>query len=166
MNGSRKFAVEDVFAALFCIVRHTLAAYKASVWSCDRLIWSCQVMDNGSSRFSVRQVLESRRRSSNMANVPENGILETKLDVSAPPGELVLTVPSGGQLGPRRSLVHMTREALPRMANYRNLLSVQAAQRPTLGELHEGVKEAKVSAQNTESRIYVDLVRKIKLVVI
>jgi len=91
-----------------------------------------------SSRFSVRQVMENRRRGSNMANVPENGILETSLNVEQEPSP-------APQLGPRRSLVHMTREALPRMANYRNLLSVQAAQRPTLGELHEGVKEAKVS---------------------
>lgn len=114
-------------------------------------------MDQGS-RFSVRQVLESRRRSmSNMANVPENGILETKLSMetsTAASGESAAPT----QLGPRRSLVHMTREALPRMANYRNLLSVQAAQRPTLGELHEGVKEAKVSAQKRNIFTRVDCV--------
>jgi len=106
-------------------------------------------MDKGS-RFSVRQVLESRRRSmSNMANVPENGILETKLSMETSTAASGESAPAAAstQLGPRRSLVHMTREALPRMANYRNLLSVQAAQRPTLGELHEGVKEAKVSAR-------------------
>ncbi|CAB3385412.1 Hypothetical predicted protein [Cloeon dipterum] len=94
-------------------------------------------MDGGSgSRFSVRQVMESRRRSSFMADVPENGVLETSM--SADPEQ-----PTPAQMGPRRSLVHMTREALPRMANYRNLRSFRAAQRPTLGELHEGVKEAK-----------------------
>ncbi|XP_059486359.1 bumetanide-sensitive sodium-(potassium)-chloride cotransporter [Neocloeon triangulifer] len=88
-----------------------------------------------SSRFSVRQVIETRRRNSNMADVPENGVLETNLSMDPQP--------SAAHLGPRRSLVHMTREALPRMDNYRNLLSIQAAQRPTLGELHEGVKDDK-----------------------
>ena len=30
----------------------------------------------------------------------------------------------------------MTREALPRVDNYRNMMSIQAACRPTLDELH------------------------------
>jgi hypothetical protein len=70
-----------------------------------------------------------------MEDVPENGVLETSLSMEVPPP------PSG----PRRSLVHMTREALPRVGNYRNRLSIQAAQRPTLGELHEGDAEPTVS---------------------
>jgi len=37
-----------------------------------------------------------------------------------------------------QSLEHYTNEALPKMENYRNMLSFQAAQRPTLDELHEG----------------------------
>lgn len=45
----------------------------------------------------------------------------------------------------KRSLAQMTREALPRMDNYRNLMSVAAVQRPTIGELYEGVEEEKVS---------------------
>lgn len=36
----------------------------------------------------------------------------------------------------RKSLRHMTREALPRLDNYRNILSIQAAHRPSLDELH------------------------------
>ncbi|XP_045467034.1 bumetanide-sensitive sodium-(potassium)-chloride cotransporter isoform X2 [Harmonia axyridis] len=35
-----------------------------------------------------------------------------------------------------KSFRHMTREALPRMENYRNIMSLQAANRPTLEELH------------------------------
>ena len=31
---------------------------------------------------------------------------------------------------------HFTREALPRLDNYRNIMSIQAAYRPTLDELH------------------------------
>ncbi|KAJ8919031.1 hypothetical protein NQ315_016937 [Exocentrus adspersus] len=31
---------------------------------------------------------------------------------------------------------HLTREALPRLDNYRNIMSIQAANRPTLDELH------------------------------
>lgn len=31
---------------------------------------------------------------------------------------------------------HFTREALPRLDNYRNILSIQAAHRPSLDELH------------------------------
>ncbi|XP_050296584.1 bumetanide-sensitive sodium-(potassium)-chloride cotransporter [Anthonomus grandis grandis] len=35
-----------------------------------------------------------------------------------------------------KSLRHLTREALPRVDNYRNIMSLQAANRPTLDELH------------------------------
>uniref|UniRef100_A0A0A9WLJ8 Bumetanide-sensitive sodium-(Potassium)-chloride cotransporter n=1 Tax=Lygus hesperus TaxID=30085 RepID=A0A0A9WLJ8_LYGHE len=35
-----------------------------------------------------------------------------------------------------KSFRHFTREALPRMDNYRNIMSIQAAARPTLEELH------------------------------
>ncbi|XP_039291807.1 bumetanide-sensitive sodium-(potassium)-chloride cotransporter-like isoform X3 [Nilaparvata lugens] len=35
-----------------------------------------------------------------------------------------------------KSFRHMTREALPRLDNYRNIMSIQAAYRPTLDELH------------------------------
>ncbi|CAG9765408.1 unnamed protein product [Ceutorhynchus assimilis] len=35
-----------------------------------------------------------------------------------------------------RSLRRLTREALPRLDNYRNIMSIQAANRPTLDELH------------------------------
>ncbi|XP_018915712.2 bumetanide-sensitive sodium-(potassium)-chloride cotransporter [Bemisia tabaci] len=38
--------------------------------------------------------------------------------------------------GYAKSFRHLTREALPRMDNYRNIMSIQAAYRPTLDELH------------------------------
>ncbi|KAF7264520.1 hypothetical protein GWI33_023114, partial [Rhynchophorus ferrugineus] len=38
--------------------------------------------------------------------------------------------------GVNKSLRHMTREALPRLDNYRNIMSIQAANRPTLDELY------------------------------
>ncbi|XP_054285767.1 solute carrier family 12 member 1-like [Macrosteles quadrilineatus] len=38
-----------------------------------------------------------------------------------------------------KSFRHFTREALPRMDNYRNIMSIQAAYRPTLDELHQGM---------------------------
>lgn len=40
---------------------------------------------------------------------------------------------------------HFTREALPRMDNYRNILSIQAAHRPTLDELHNATMTNKVN---------------------
>lgn len=46
--------------------------------------------------------------------------------------------------GPKRkkSLIQLTREALPRLENYRN--SRKAVKRPSLGELHEGEEINKV----------------------
>ncbi|XP_063980196.1 bumetanide-sensitive sodium-(potassium)-chloride cotransporter [Diachasmimorpha longicaudata] len=41
-----------------------------------------------------------------------------------------------GEQETKKSLRHMTREALPRLDNYRNILSIQAAHRPSLDELH------------------------------
>lgn len=40
---------------------------------------------------------------------------------------------------------HFTREALPRLDNYRNIMSIQAAYRPTLDELHNASFTRKVS---------------------
>lgn len=39
---------------------------------------------------------------------------------------------------------HFTREALPRLDNYRNILSVQAVYRPTLDDLHNATMSFKV----------------------
>lgn len=36
-----------------------------------------------------------------------------------------------------KSFRHFTREALPRVDNYRNIMSIQAVYRPTLDDLHE-----------------------------
>lgn len=43
-----------------------------------------------------------------------------------------------------KSLRHLTREALPRLDNYRNILSIQAGHRPTLDELHNDTIHEKV----------------------
>lgn len=43
-----------------------------------------------------------------------------------------------------KSFRHFTREALPRMDNYRNIMSIQAAVRPTLEELHNETEHVKV----------------------
>jgi solute carrier family 12 sodium/potassium/chloride transporter 2 len=43
-----------------------------------------------------------------------------------------------------KSFRHFTREALPRMDNYRNIMSIQAAHRPTLEELHNETLHGKV----------------------
>lgn len=43
-----------------------------------------------------------------------------------------------------KSFRHFTREALPRMDNYRNIMSIQAAYRPTLDELHQATLHGKV----------------------
>lgn len=44
-----------------------------------------------------------------------------------------------------KSFRHFTREALPRMDNYRNIMSIQAAYRPTLDELHNATLHGKVT---------------------
>lgn len=45
-----------------------------------------------------------------------------------------------------KSFIHFTREALPRLDNYRNIMSIQAAYRPTLEELHNATLHGKVGA--------------------
>ncbi|XP_055845957.1 bumetanide-sensitive sodium-(potassium)-chloride cotransporter isoform X2 [Episyrphus balteatus] len=44
-----------------------------------------------------------------------------------------------------KSFRHFTREALPRLDNYRNIMSIQAAYRPTLDELHNATLTGKMS---------------------
>ncbi|XP_049837763.1 bumetanide-sensitive sodium-(potassium)-chloride cotransporter-like isoform X10 [Schistocerca gregaria] len=43
---------------------------------------------------------------------------------------------SGNDSNPGKSFRHFTREVLPRLENYRNVMSIHAASRPTLDELH------------------------------
>jgi solute carrier family 12 sodium/potassium/chloride transporter 2 len=45
-----------------------------------------------------------------------------------------------------KSFIHFTREALPRLDNYRNIMSIQAAYRPTLEELHNATLHGMVGA--------------------
>ncbi|CAG9856533.1 unnamed protein product [Phyllotreta striolata] len=55
-----------------------------------------------------------------------------------------------------KSFRHMTREALPRMENYRNVMSLQAANRPTLDELRNSTlsnKGNRFSTTNTNGKI-------------
>jgi len=49
-----------------------------------------------------------------------------------------------GEQETKKSLRHMTREALPRLDNYRNIMSIQAAHRPSLDELHNSTLLNKV----------------------
>lgn len=48
-----------------------------------------------------------------------------------------------------KSFRHFTREALPRLDNYRNMLSIQAQNRPTLEELHNATLSQKVNRLQT-----------------
>ncbi|XP_008544301.1 bumetanide-sensitive sodium-(potassium)-chloride cotransporter isoform X1 [Microplitis demolitor] len=54
-----------------------------------------------------------------------------------------------GEQETKKSLRHLTREALPRLDNYRNILSIQAAHRPTLDELHDPSLLSKGAVTNT-----------------
>ncbi len=47
-----------------------------------------------------------------------------------------------------KSFRHFTREALPRLDNYRNIMSIQAAYRPTLDELHNSTLHGKVGGNS------------------
>lgn len=53
-----------------------------------------------------------------------------------------------GEQETKKSLRNMTREALPRLDNYRNIMSIQAAHRPTLDELHHSTLNNKVRQMN------------------
>ncbi|KAK2585480.1 hypothetical protein KPH14_010136 [Odynerus spinipes] len=54
-----------------------------------------------------------------------------------------------GEQETKKSLRHMTREALPRLDNYRNIMSIQAAHRPSLDELHNPTLLNKRSGSHT-----------------
>jgi hypothetical protein len=58
--------------------------------------------------------------------------------------DIIILYVSGNEMIPFRFNRHFTREALPRMDNYRNIMSIQAAYRPTLDELHNATLPQKV----------------------
>ncbi|XP_071450264.1 bumetanide-sensitive sodium-(potassium)-chloride cotransporter-like isoform X1 [Hetaerina americana] len=51
-----------------------------------------------------------------------------------------------------KSFRHFTREALPRLDNYRNIMSIQAAYRPTLDELHNETLHGKPGTQAANAK--------------
>ncbi|KAK6643926.1 hypothetical protein RUM43_000191 [Polyplax serrata] len=51
-----------------------------------------------------------------------------------------------------KSFRHFTREALPRMDNYRNIMSIHAAYRPTLDELHDATLHGKSTEMPTTTK--------------
>lgn len=63
--------------------------------------------------------------------------------------QLIMALPCGGGIFIMNSAFsicrQLTREALPRLDNYRNIMSIQAANRPTLDELHNATLPNKVS---------------------
>ncbi|XP_047121744.1 bumetanide-sensitive sodium-(potassium)-chloride cotransporter-like [Schistocerca piceifrons] len=70
----------------------------------------------------------------------ENGSVslttDTNLSVSPDNSSSPSSDVSGNDSNPGKSFRHFTREVLPRLENYRNVMSIHAASRPTLDELH------------------------------
>jgi hypothetical protein len=87
-------------------------------------------------RFTLHPAKDNSGGIDNSAfQLHENGIAIKEDTI----GELKTTTPLGfyenhGHQKRKKSLVQLTREALPRLENYRN--SRRAAKRPSLGELH------------------------------
>lgn len=70
-----------------------------------------------------------------------------------------------GEQETKKSLRHMTREALPRLDNYRNIMSIQAAHRPSLDELHNPTLLNKVSLLWLLWRRYRPRVKQLSIIV-
>lgn len=87
-------------------------------------------MDENRENIELSRV-ESTRFRVQMVNATEN---ETKPDEDVEKHETLYG----------RSLKYLTREALPRLDNYRHIMSIQAAYRPTLEDLHNPVAAQKV----------------------
>lgn len=81
----------------------------------------------------------------------ENGVSSIKEDTVSelrPSAAPNLYEPNHGHQRRKKSLVQLTREALPRLENYRN--SRRAAKRPSIGELHGGEDNHGVKVCNTQ----------------
>nr|CAH0110941.1 unnamed protein product [Daphnia galeata] len=73
-----------------------------------------------------------------------------------------MTMNDGGQrtYAATKSLRHqLTREALPRLDNYRNILSIQAGHRPTLDELHNATIHEKPQGEKKTEAVSDNLVK-------
>ena len=97
---------------------------------------SAETMDG---RFTLQPAKDSGGVDNGAFQLHENGV--TKEDTLS---DLKPTPPNSHFVPQKRkkSLVQLTREALPRLENYRN--SRRAAKRPSLGELHGGEDTVKV----------------------
>ncbi|XP_012268640.2 bumetanide-sensitive sodium-(potassium)-chloride cotransporter isoform X2 [Athalia rosae] len=89
-----------------------------------------------------------RTRSIDLENMELNPIRRTRFHVNrvdSLEGRASLL----GEQETKKSLRNLTREALPRLDNYRNILSIQAVHRPTLEELHNSSLVNKGHVTNT-----------------
>ncbi|XP_068910753.1 bumetanide-sensitive sodium-(potassium)-chloride cotransporter isoform X2 [Tenebrio molitor] len=103
-------------------------------------------------RFTLHPAKDNSGGIDNSAfQLHENGIAIKEDTI----GELKTTTPLGfyenhGHQKRKKSLVQLTREALPRLENYRN--SRRAAKRPSLGELHGGEDVVKEPNGNSDQQ--------------
>ncbi|KAF5300125.1 hypothetical protein FQR65_LT09215 [Abscondita terminalis] len=94
-------------------------------------------------RFQVNKVNNENSGSSSVINVPPE-------DESTDEDDNIHTATERTRLNSEsdakyiKSFRQLTREALPRLENYRNIMSLQAANRPTLEELHNATLPNKI----------------------
>ncbi|KAK5649405.1 hypothetical protein RI129_000434 [Pyrocoelia pectoralis] len=111
-------------------------------------------------RFSVKRIDEGGVDNGGM-QLSENGCVKLKVPQDSV-GELINTTSTTclfeNPAKRKRSLAQLTREALPRLENYRN--SKRALKRPSLGELlhgrEENAKEASAGPENADEKIQLE----------
>ncbi|KAB0800350.1 hypothetical protein PPYR_06090 [Photinus pyralis] len=111
-------------------------------------------------RFSVRRIDDGGVDNNGM-QLSENGCVRLNVPQDTV-GELINTTSTTclyeNHVKRKRSLAQLTREALPRLENYRN--SKRALKRPSLGELlhgrEENAKEASAGPENADEKIQLE----------
>nr|XP_022904226.1 bumetanide-sensitive sodium-(potassium)-chloride cotransporter [Onthophagus taurus] len=123
-------------------------------------------ISNGDLTNPVKETVEmdplvdkhTRFQVNRVTNSPERGENSLIVDIKEDDDEEVLAysisdrtrLNSDSDTKYGKSFRHFTREALPRLDNYRNIMSLQAANRPTLDELHNATLPNKMQTPTHE----------------
>lgn len=108
-------------------------------------------LDDKRTRFQVKRVRSTSQSQGNesKSNAKDTSVVNLSTDDEQTDDDDFVSLTGRNRINSEyaKSFRQLTREALPRLDNYRNIMSIQAVNRPTLDELHNSTLPNKLNQQ-------------------